>query len=549
MEVSDCINLLYIFPSDIDNDTYGAKLSLELPYMERLVLTSLHALQSLQQPKEDSIKEDERGLLFNGKIKLPSLKEMHLGGLNQFKNVWDLLESQTCIAELSKSQVHGISPWFGDLRSMTVSERENINNLFTSKILNSLLQLETLIVKDCHEMEEVITSSSDAEDDTNAITMILFPRLKVLKLESRLQCFYRGCHWLKFPMLKSLYLTSLTEMKAFIRPSTQSVGTEGTILFDGEIDLPCLEHLEVSGMDNIELLHRHGETTIFSHLPRLSLIRLPKLKALPSIHSKTLRFLNLEKIECCKVLFSIQPTHMSPIVSWELEELESNSLEELFYDESPVDRLLKSLNLFNLSKLRSIPWNMLRNLRKLSIGGLRGWINIFSTTLLVGGTVLLLLEYISVYDCDSLNAIISLEESQQEENQDLVKYGITIFPSLKEIQLSRLPKLGSFSKGSYEAHFPSLETVYIFRCTSLQSFSLGPLRTPRLKSLLMDSKDMNVDTFDDLNSAVKASIYEHFKDTKQRKDKDAASEIHEFPSVEKGTPVIAKADPIDAQTG
>ncbi|KAL8170228.1 hypothetical protein V2J09_022032 [Rumex salicifolius] len=520
MEVSECINLLYIFPSDIDNDTDAAELSLELPYMERLVLTSLHALQSLQQPKEDSIKEDERGLLFNGKIKLPSLKEMHLGGLNQFKNVWDLLGSQTCIAELSKSQVHGISPWFGNLRSMTVSERKNINSLFTSKILNSLLQLETLIVKDCHEMVEVITSSSDAEDDTNAITMILFPRLKVLELESlgSLQCFYRGCHWLKFPMLKSLYLSGLTEMKAFIRPSTQSVGTEGTILFDGEIDLPCLEHLEVSGMDNIELLQRHGETTIFSHLSRLTLIRLPKLKALPSIHSKTLRFLNLEKIECCKVLISIQPTHMSPIVSWELEELvlsESNSLEELFYDENPVDKLLfslKKLKLYNLCKLRTIPWNMLRNLRSLIIGGLRGWTKILSTNLLVGGSVLPLLEYIAVQDCFCLNAIISLEELLEEDEQDLFKYGITLFPSLKEIQLNMLPELESFSKGSYEAHFPSLETVDIFGCNSFQSFSFGPIRTPRLKSLLMDSKAMNVDTFDDLNSAVKASIYERFKD-------------------------------------
>ncbi|KAL8170233.1 hypothetical protein V2J09_022037 [Rumex salicifolius] len=501
MEVTDCISLLYIFPTETTDEIDRAEFSLDLPYMERLKLKGLENLQAFKHSLEDSIERDEGRLLFNDKIKFPSLKRMHLSGLDQIENLWDLSGSKECAAQLLRSQPYGKSPWFGNLKYMKVSHCYKLRSLFPSTVVSSLSQLETLKVDDCGKLKEVICST-DVEDDANPTSMTAFPRLKLLRLMSltRLQCFYRGHHLLELPMLKELHLIDLRQIKAFSLRSTQSVETEGTILFEVEIDFPSLEQLEVSRVYHIELLQRNDETTRFPQLSRLILKGLPNLKALPSIHSKTLKFLDPQGIDDWW-LFSNQPTFMSSmslIMPWKIEELrlsEFDSLEELTDD-------LKKLELRKLGQLRMIPWNTLTSLTCLIISNVHDWTSIISTTLLVGGSVLPLLEYVSVHECDCLKAILSVEELKKED-RELVKYGITLFPSLKEIQLTRLPKLEFFSMGSYEAHFPPLETVDIVGCSSLQSFSFGPITTPILKTVKLDGKTMEqAERVDDLNSAV-----------------------------------------------
>lgn len=62
------------------------------------------------------------------------------------------------------------------------------------------------------------------------------------------------------------------------------------------------------------------------------------------------------------------------------------------------------------------------------------------------------------------------------------------FPKLKELTLSDLPRLESFSPTNCAFMFPSLERVVVAQCPKMNMFCKGALRTPKLDKVLLSNR-------------------------------------------------------------
>ncbi|XP_044477942.1 uncharacterized protein LOC123205141 [Mangifera indica] len=112
-----------------------------------------------------------------------------------------------------------------NLCSLEVSHCDRMQNLMTSSIAKSLVRLEGLTIYKCDMMIEVLANDGDIEKDE-----IVFKKLKGLSLfdlES-LTRFGLGKYTLKFPFLKSLFVSKCSKMKTF---------------FDGDLILPRLRRV------------------------------------------------------------------------------------------------------------------------------------------------------------------------------------------------------------------------------------------------------------------------------------------------------------------
>jgi len=84
--------------------------------------------------------------------------------------------------------------------------------LFTSATVKSLVKLETLIIKSCESMKEIIKHENE-----DGCAEMVFERLKSIKLKSlpRLVSFYSGNATLQCPCLKMVKVVKCPNMKTF----------------------------------------------------------------------------------------------------------------------------------------------------------------------------------------------------------------------------------------------------------------------------------------------------------------------------------------------
>ena len=110
-------------------------------------------------------------------------------------------------------------------------------------------------------------------------------------------------------------------------------------------------------------------------------------------------------------------------------------------------------------------------IKTLVVESCHGLRNIFSLPMFKGLTRLRTLELI---DCQQLQEVIAREEDL--EGQTNIKE--TRFPQLKELKLSKLPKMYRFCHMTNDLDFPSLDKITIEDCPIMESFSLGSLHFP-----------------------------------------------------------------------
>ncbi|WMV57627.1 hypothetical protein MTR67_051012 [Solanum verrucosum] len=106
---------------------------------------------------------------------------------------------------------------------------------------------------------------------------------------------------------------------------------------------------------------------------------------------------------------------------------------------------------------------------------------------------LLNLRILAIYDCQSMEEVITKEEQQGERI-------MTLFPRLEDLSLDNLPKLGHFFPTEHALKFPFLREVWIDDCPKMKTFVQQGIsvNTPSLENVNNDDEVKVVD----LNKAM-----------------------------------------------
>ncbi|XP_022719668.1 uncharacterized protein LOC111277501 [Durio zibethinus] len=247
--------------------------------------------------KDHNLQIDVPHCLFNDKVVFPAIEELVLESMSSIEKLWD-------------DQLPAVARSFGfqNLSSLEVKSCYNLKNVFTSSMVKSFVQLKTLVVVRCEEMEEIITVSAN-EGRNKAM---VFPKLDYLYLDelSNLRRFCCGINPIKFPALRKLKITECPALSTFHCDSITNVGKSSNsilkdhnlqidvphCLFNDKVTLPMLQHLEIHSMENLERLWPNQlAEQFFSKLGYFELKRCDKLVNVFPL-SKLTRLESLEKL-------------------------------------------------------------------------------------------------------------------------------------------------------------------------------------------------------------------------------------------------------------
>ncbi|KAK8589769.1 hypothetical protein V6N12_024160 [Hibiscus sabdariffa] len=234
--------------------------------------------------------------LFNSKVSFPGLKELNLELVSGIERIWH--DDQLSIMSLGVQS----------LTSLTLFRCHKLKYAFTSSMVRSFVQLRTLVVIECDEMQDII-------EERISSNIKLFPKLDSLKLSElpNLKRFCCGTNTIEFPSLTKLEVEICPVLKTFYYDGS-SVGDNISLdhnlyapLFDEKVILPVLEELSIYKVDNLERLWPNQLAQhSFSKLTSLYLQGCPMLlNVFPSSMLTRLQGLNTLSIESCESLEEI----------------------------------------------------------------------------------------------------------------------------------------------------------------------------------------------------------------------------------------------------
>ncbi|TXG46194.1 hypothetical protein EZV62_028308 [Acer yangbiense] len=226
-----------------------------LDKLQSLSLKDLPKLRSFCSEAEEASKSDpERQIvdtlmpLFDGKVEFPNLKTLELHAIN-FEKMWHIqLPLKSCC--------------FQNLADLIISGCCNLKYLFSSSTLTSFVHLQCLVIRYCTVLEEIIR----IDDSRNDVTL---------------------------PLLTKLSIENCPEMKAFI--------------FSNKVTFPSLEEIEISDMDNLEMIwqNQFDDSLNLKYYPKLSKMRVTNCQSLknlfPASIARNLRQLKDLHVDDCSI--------------------------------------------------------------------------------------------------------------------------------------------------------------------------------------------------------------------------------------------------------
>lgn len=203
MEVRLCKSLRTIFPHNM----FARFLNLE-----SLIVDDCGSLEEIFDIQEINSEETHSGAVVQ-------LRELRVFRLPKLKKIWSKDPQGKLI--------------FRNLFLVRIFDCQRLKNIFPTSIAKSLLQLQTLSIKDCGLMEQVVTNEGRADDAT---IKFIFPSLTFLRLSDLpyLTTFNSGMRTLEWPELKKL---EVVNVEVFTSDFIQ----------EGQLDFPAQKPLFLVG--------------------------------------------------------------------------------------------------------------------------------------------------------------------------------------------------------------------------------------------------------------------------------------------------------------
>ncbi|ONI20611.1 hypothetical protein PRUPE_2G025200 [Prunus persica] len=293
--------------------------------------------------------------------------------------------------EVNKLKVvcHGKLPdkrSFMNLRSIAINHCNELKYVFSLSVAQNLVQLQSLNVKNCAKVEEII--SKERMEDDNASHRISFPRLTFLKLSflQKLHGFYTGnqrdsTYEIIKPNYESANKTKETRNDNQVAGSTSSgskvaqVGASCNALFPSNCIswLPNLEGLVLKSLTSNVVFDLEGHDSAFSQLQALIADGLdevehlwknvqPGFQGFQNVRTLSIGACNSMKYLCpyeiYKLLMNLEEVEINKCENMETIVLAAASTEDNIHDETGGSGAMtlfpKLLNRFNLQNLSSL---------------------------------------------------------------------------------------------------------------------------------------------------------------------------------------------------
>ncbi|XP_061999378.1 probable disease resistance protein At4g27220 [Rosa rugosa] len=340
---------------------------------------------------------------------------------------------------------------FPNLTTLIIQKCDHLRFLFSCSMAKSFVQLKHLEIRYCTSMEEVVSSTTDYNEE-NMNNM--FCKLETLELEG-LRCLGRICTGtrIEFPSLKKLVIMRCRKLKALIcdpmsdkstrickeieereseeRPSVEHESVAERCLFNDKVRFPSLEELEICDLDELQTIWHNNQLADQDSFCRLKQVY----------------------VSCCVSLMSVFP----PSIMGRLNALER--LEILSCYSLKVVFEVGGINVEETRVNRSTPYDQWKplycqNLEIFSIRSADSLKNIFPASLARG---LQQLRLLSVISCRDLLGIVGEEEGGVE----LPTPPQFVFPKATFVKLRSLPQLKSFYPGKHTSTWPLLKELTV----------------------------------------------------------------------------------------
>ncbi|PHT43431.1 hypothetical protein CQW23_17456 [Capsicum baccatum] len=160
-------------------------------------------------------------------VSCPNLEVLQIDGANN--NITVLCSHQLPTAYFSK------------LKTLKVWGSGKLRNLMSPSVARGLLNLRTLLIKECQSMKEVITEE-ERQGEEIMTNEPLIPLLKKLLLDDlpKLGHFILTKQALEFPFLKEVEIFNCPEMKTFVQQGSVSTPSLKIVNDDDEVKVDDL---------------------------------------------------------------------------------------------------------------------------------------------------------------------------------------------------------------------------------------------------------------------------------------------------------------------
>nr|POE69749.1 disease resistance protein [Quercus suber] len=465
LEIEGMDSMNMIWPDQLSSDYFGKLETLTVSGCTNLtnivppnMLRVLRNLKELMIEKCGSIEEvfDIQGtnnVEESCDIAAAELISLTLRNLEKVKHVWSM-DPQGIIT-------------FGRLRTIKIDGCSSLKSVFPTSVVKALMQLETLEIKDCATVEEILAKEGGIE----TTTFFVFSQLITLKLQNlpELKSFYPRNHTLEWPSLKCLHVGKCNKLKIFGSNKSSVEETNGL---------------------------NHHASLILQPLFFVKKDKFPKLERLELDDAMNETCGGPSEEFCCN-----------------LKQLRLYGNGEIPNVESPRAGISDFRRLKNIVPFSSTSFHYLMELHV--------WISDVLISLLTPSTArtLVQLKRIEIWACKRMTEIVANEGSEAEAGDEIA------FNNLTNLVFLDLPSLTAFHLGNRTIKFPSLVRVSMYNCPKLKIFCSGVLSTPKLAGIWMERKLIRVKKEGDGDVDLNATIKEYWEAKLETCDQKFAEKI------------------------
>ncbi|KAM6552967.1 hypothetical protein CsatB_013729 [Cannabis sativa] len=422
--------------SNVKTFSGGNYLAIECPSLKILYISECPKLKTFHKNCSNEIEAAEEPLFNEKVVSFPILEKLELSSLGSVEMIWPHK-----LQEVSHMQ---------NLKDLQVSYCNKLKYLFSSAVARSFIQLKSLHVGYCENMEEIVVIKEEGSSNDT----ISFPKLHHIVLDGlrNLKRFSRG---------KPLAVECEGLMKRSCRNEFEEAKLQP--FFNQKISFPMLEKLELSSLDSVEMIWADEleEVSYMQNLKDLNVDYCGKLKyVFPCAMERRLALETLY-IERCPNLEMMKSWTSTEIVEGE---------DHTFTENKVVVPNLEEVSL----KWMFMPSSMsFQNLREIRIFEHNEMINLMNSST---ARSLAQLQHLTISKCKEMRQVI-VDEEEAGEN-------VMVFLKLKTLMLHDLPNLKSFNCGNSDIQFPNLKKVVVSECPHMENFSSGNVITYKLAKII-----------------------------------------------------------------